>query len=440
MDCLHLNKEDQTLEATQVKGYLKIYLDGKPKMKCLFYKNLKIKFVFDDYISTTKKSLEERIPKKDIVPITHITSFQRNHKNDSIPSHAESMVSEDDITELVAPQTSILKAESVFDDRAGDSCRDSKYSIPCEANDLGGQQLSKNNSESLSENINCLEGFHKYSLTFQNNPLAGFHCKLCKKWFPGTKEEREHQRNPECRTRCEQCGLVYPCRGDLFKHQYEAHDIDFLQTQFQQYDLKKDARWPCEKDKVTCPICSNNIVFRHFRYHINTHFDEPSYKCCVCSDTLKTANAYYKHCKDHLVGEPSNLMMQCKRSSATESRLKQKLKVVPEIQNQKKNSKVRMVKDKEKNKGEKSIKKKNVREKTFPLIKKNATIDKSKLERYNECPDINLNAMSAAVGAMNEVRAEGVTEKRANEEKTHCCTYCKKTFGSQERLRAHKET
>ncbi|XP_059173301.1 zinc finger protein 573-like [Physella acuta] len=456
MENLHFNEKLQTLEASNVKGSVLLYLDNNEFIKFTFLHSVKVQFSVENNlqqqhghgfdsaaicssVENCYESYQFSTTNSDY-PCLTIPSFQ--HKNNLSNDNVIYQDHNDEVTEPVH-----VKQESSF---VSTSASSSDISFQSVIHKELNQHIPKRHGkttkftskkQSLKQTVNS-SSLQLYDEHVKKNPLAGRHCKLCKKWFPGTKEEREHQRNLTCQVKCLRCGLDFPCRGDLFIHQYKSYNISYLQAQFPEIKLGKIVNAPADKNKMICPICESIIVFRQFQYHINSHFDEPSYKCCLCGDTLKTAVNYLKHCKDHLTGVSHSEMMHIKRKLSKMSRIKRIMSVVPKTEPKIKKTNLHTGKeDSEEDCKEKgieeyevddSVKLKNNIENNFVQFISGTVKEKDS--------DSNDPMGSDCVSNVEDQLLDDDNNKQVKDEKTYQCCYCKMTFCSQESLRAHKET
>ncbi|XP_059173377.1 zinc finger protein 37-like isoform X2 [Physella acuta] len=455
MEYIHLNKTLQTVEVSNVKGSVLLYLDNKEFLEFSFLRSVKINFVLDDCLkktNTVHTSSTQSYKENGQFSLTNptypsqtIQSFQQkiNLTNDGIylqdsdkqtePVQVKqescctnsfiSASSSDDSIQSITPekidqQVLILleSSESKFNNKVyfqdndmdtepgnikelcsfssntslddavlqyksqenlttqENNSLDDTMSLPLDMEiefvddeeqsifapnqhipkicDKAVEVISNEQVQNQTENPKAL----RVSKKLKKKPPARFYCKLCKKKFRRKMDQSIHKRNLACRSKCSCCDLVFPSQGDLFVHQFKSYDFSYLRTQFPQFQLEKPCRFAYNK-RLTCPICSQVVMRKGFECHVKLHFDELSYKCCSCGDTLKTNADYLKHCKYHLQGLS-----------------------IPEIKYKK---------------------------------------------RYR--PTTNK-------------MAENILSKDLTKEDSVQCKYCKKMFGSEESLRAHKDT
>ncbi|KAH9519641.1 hypothetical protein Btru_003230 [Bulinus truncatus] len=404
-------EKDQTIEAHHVSGYIFMYLDDKPVEKVSFSQNVRIKFVL----------LRSPLHQNNVGEKNGNCENEPNcHQNNCYPDCDLNDLQVDDNNERndLTKENEILLSESLRDDVSLDSNYES-FSLGLLEEVVESFKIDQNGSskELVSSSDRAMS---------KTDLLAGLHCKLCQKWFPSLRKETEHSRNTLCQTKCIQCGIIFPSKGDLFRHQYEAYNLSFLQSQFPEFKLDTEIQRPNDKEKIVCPICGLVVIFRHFRQHVYFHFLELSYKCCLCGEAMKTAAQLSAHRRTHTSKQLTIAQnIEASKQQNDTRKICTSAKVIGENKKPKKVLKRTLVSRKEGNMATK-LKKKNFNSINQKLIssnglnEENLTTDEDYQIRANEASDIaNIN----------------------KEEKNSLqCPYCKKSFSSRALFRSHKET
>ncbi|KAH9519647.1 hypothetical protein Btru_003240 [Bulinus truncatus] len=411
MENLQYCKEDQTIEAHHVSGYIFMYLDDKPVEKVSFSQNVRIKFVF-----LRSPLHQNNIGKKNM----NCNNEANCHLNNCSPDCdlIDLQVDNNNECKDLAKESKILLSESLQEEVSLDSIYES-FS-PCLLEEVVETlKLDMNDtSEELVSSCNATVN--------GTDPLAGLHCKLCQKWFPSFRKEKEHTRNTSCQTKCIQCGIIFPSKGDLFRHQYEVYNLSFLQSQFPEFKLDTEIQRPKDKEKIVCPICALVITFNQFKYrHIYSHFHELSYKCCLCGDEMKTSEHLAAHCRNHT----AKLPVTADSTEVTEQpnntgKICTSAKVIGKNKENFKRQLVSRIQDDALKNMESIIKTKTISNVNQEVIS-NSGLNEENLRTK---------------GDMQLTAKEVSTDRSLERKKSYQCPYCDKSFSSRALFHSHKET
>ncbi|KAH9519348.1 hypothetical protein Btru_075308 [Bulinus truncatus] len=414
------NKEDQTLEAHNASGYIFMYLDGKTVEKFSFSQKAHIKFVFlrsplhqnQDEEKYVNCKTEPSSPLDVWFPDCNSNSLEddMNNENNDLLKENEIHLSENVTEEANSDSNYELYSLGLMEEIVA------TFKLE---QDVSNKELVSSSYTAVS-GTDSLAGLHCVSSSDTadsgTDSLASLHCKLCQKWFPCYRKNKEHMRNPACQSKCIRCDKIFPSKGDLFRHQFAAYNISFLDSQFPEFNLKTEAQMSNDKEKIVCPICGVVTSFNQFMYrHVYSHFHDLSYKCCLCGIELKTATHLKTHCKNHLA-QPSTTAPLNTEVAEPPNNAAEICSLVPKIQDD--TSKLKKIAT--------NVKKKTISSNFQELI------SSTQLNEKNLITKVGFQLAAIESRDIADINQEG--------KKSYHCPYCKKSFSSRGLLHSHKET